>query len=302
MSTKIYHGYKINGVYSLRELHRLLNPFRQKVEAAAQQMFMQKVASQAVQILDTIAIGGKISSSHARDWVKMGPKTYTARAVALFDAFDSVCKAIKSSARDPMWDLGCAVTILPVRARIHSKTEDLLLALLHADQKEYAKLWGSLRGVEEWPYWDNTDPPEDIPYREWRRRGRIWDQALWNHDTPNVSGYVVECLNAHNLKWPEPGDCYRNQPKYRDRLKFWTHERMLRDWLCKNKHGKLPKTKDVSTFLQYSRSPQAKPIRVKVRAKLSLLLKRRYTTKDFKEEFGPDTVVKDGEEAKKQVV
>jgi len=30
-------------------------------------------------------------------------------------------------------------------------------------------------GLEDFRYWNNTDEPEDVSRREWKRRGRIWD-------------------------------------------------------------------------------------------------------------------------------
>jgi len=37
-------------------------------------------------------------------------------------------------------------------------------------------------GVEDFRYWNNTDEPEGMSMREWKRRGRIWDEQ---HDWEN---------------------------------------------------------------------------------------------------------------------
>jgi len=34
----------------------------------------------------------------------------------------------------------------------------------------------TIPGVEDFRYWNNTDEPEGMSMREWRRRGRIWDE------------------------------------------------------------------------------------------------------------------------------
>lgn len=37
--------------------------------------------------------------------------------------------------------------------------------------------------LEDYAYWDNTDPPDDVPYEEFEARGKVWDalsdQKLW---------------------------------------------------------------------------------------------------------------------------
>jgi len=55
----------------------------------------------------------------------------------------------------------------------------------------YAIPWGQefehraleLPYVEDFAYWDNTDPPENVSDEEWKRRGEIWEEVClrrWN--------------------------------------------------------------------------------------------------------------------------
>lgn len=47
MSTKIFKGYRINGVKSLRDLHLRLKKFRQQVEGEAKHQFKVQIARTA---------------------------------------------------------------------------------------------------------------------------------------------------------------------------------------------------------------------------------------------------------------
>jgi copper chaperone CopZ len=35
--------------------------------------------------------------------------------------------------------------------------------------------------VEDYSYWNNTDPPEDMPYSKWEARGKMWDKVCLEH-------------------------------------------------------------------------------------------------------------------------
>jgi hypothetical protein len=57
-------------------------------------------------------------------------------------------------------------------------------------RKAYVIPWGEFHSRVEWPEWaedyhyqNQTDPPEDIPYAQFRKRGKVWDKVClddWN--------------------------------------------------------------------------------------------------------------------------
>lgn len=47
---------------------------------------------------------------------------------------------------------------------------------------EYMK---SIKEVEAYGYWDNTDMPEGMTTREWKARGKVWDK-YWNPGRPTI--------------------------------------------------------------------------------------------------------------------
>jgi len=97
--------------------------------------------------------------------------TWSHRVMATMDMFREIAK---ESFRRPWFDLECGWKIwIPEKGRF-----------------TFASPWGEheLRGnlvmpdyVEDYPYWDNTDPPEGMRdgagYRRWRRRAKDWKCA-----------------------------------------------------------------------------------------------------------------------------
>jgi hypothetical protein len=81
----------------------------------------------------------------------------------------------KTKTRDPDADVSCEACV-----RRYG------LALLYTENEEMRKAWESLEFegepvVKPWPYWNNTDKPDDLTDEEWDRRGKDCDEALGGH-------------------------------------------------------------------------------------------------------------------------
>lgn len=71
-----------------------------------------------------------------------------------------------------------------------------------------------LPGVENYEYWDHTDPPDNIPYEAWQRRGEEWDSVLpssipakdgfcfqlYSHASDIIPGITPEQFSAFYLE------------------------------------------------------------------------------------------------------
>ena len=53
--------------------------------------------------------------------------------------------------------------------------------------------------AEEYHYQNQTDRPEEIPTREWNRRGEIWDEIFTAYDTPAEAGLVYRVINSNRI-------------------------------------------------------------------------------------------------------
>jgi hypothetical protein len=71
---------------------------------------------------------------------------------------------------------------------------------INADGFAYVIPWGEHwirkdlklpKWCEDFCYWNNTDPPDDIPYEEFKKRGEIWDPMITNWDAYRMAHPVV---------------------------------------------------------------------------------------------------------------
>lgn len=62
-------------------------------------------------------------------------------------------------------------------------------ALLYdrTDRDTLTGIWEGLGVAEPWPYWNNTDRPDDVDADEWAFRHRTWDRIL-GEDPPSARG------------------------------------------------------------------------------------------------------------------
>lgn len=68
--------------------------------------------------------------------------------------------------------------------------------------KAYMILYGSVwpnhyvpPGAEDYCYWNNTDPPDDVTNRAWEVRSKTWDRVVLNHDW-DATRMVHTIINA----------------------------------------------------------------------------------------------------------
>lgn len=112
---------------------------------------------------------------------KLDRDTWDCRVMHITDMFREIAKKAQ---RWPPFDLECGWKVW----------------LPQAGRWAYASPWGEhyTRAdlefpayVEDYPYWDNTDEPEGMTMREWRRRGRNWKCATEPGGEANCVQLVV---------------------------------------------------------------------------------------------------------------
>lgn len=72
------------------------------------------------------------------------------------------------------------------------------LALLFAQRNTYRTAFESISGVEPWPYWDNTDRPDDVSEAEWEERRDTWDRVLPFGTAPSTVGLSWSLLGLYD--------------------------------------------------------------------------------------------------------
>ena len=73
----------------------------------------------------------------------------------------------------------------------------IFLGIAYTDHDEWFNKWLKMPLVEEYGYWNNTDPPDDIPYKKFRKRGEVWDKALGPKGIPSMYGFNIEVNNPY---------------------------------------------------------------------------------------------------------
>lgn len=163
MSTKIYNGYRIVGIKTIKQLL----DFHKKVRAAllpkVDELYIKAYWATCELIVASLVDGSK----------DVAGVPYASRKLSLGYNTRCVLKALGDnpsrsySVFDPRIQIGYAWS--------HKGS---LLVYYIAHLRDLEKLWEAIEGVESYPYWDNTDPPDDMTWRQWKARGDEWDRIF----------------------------------------------------------------------------------------------------------------------------
>lgn len=196
MSTKIYNGYRIPQT-TLAAWQSTLPALIKDFQAQARELAMPLLVSPLVRKLDCSdewrapdLSGSEVEpSSDSSD----GP----ARACDAMD--ERLLKSFINSAwklqREPVFDGQCLLMVKPYG-------EDLLVGLF-AENRVLSELAKSVFGLEEFGYWDNTDPDEDCSEEAWAYREKAWEEALGNDSWVTAGFLGLELTSVRFFK-----DCF----------------------------------------------------------------------------------------------
>jgi hypothetical protein len=189
VSTKIHNGYMLP-MLSLQKLTARLIDFHGRAQQKANDLFALRVVADAVEQIDREQLGLEpswyfINSRLERRHI-WGPQTSV-----VFEAEQFVRarhrSVYASGKRDPRYDFGCQVCVIPAKDRV--------LAMLYTEQEVLEAEWEATPGVTPFPYWDNTDPPGGMSDEAWEARGRIWDAAIPS-GVPAKHGFSVTPIDG----------------------------------------------------------------------------------------------------------
>lgn len=112
-------------------------------------------------------------------------------------------KVRRTHQRDPEYDFDCDLSVYPGNPWT-------FVVLISEPSRGYDEVWQATPGVEEYPYWDSTDPPDGWTYEKWSRiRGGQWRRRL--DSTP----LVWSLYHEYGGPVPPTGDDLVNtQPHY----------------------------------------------------------------------------------------
>jgi len=164
MSTKIYDGLRVatpEGKGMLR--------FRKEVFDTAEPLLREgydrMVAMKSVDMLDRFMVKGEVPEGIDRE--KPDCSVTGVMTKFLMDKAKEMSKDLR--ARDPEHDFTFSLSVYPF--------DDFTLLFPICEQKNVIEAIGTIQGIEEYGYWNNTDQPDEVTDEEWKERGKLWEEA-----------------------------------------------------------------------------------------------------------------------------
>jgi hypothetical protein len=197
MSTKIYNGFKFADP-NLSVIHRHIMDWRNELRPLHQKAANMFVAEIAINIFD-----GE----------RMRPGSQTGKT-PLMDAittlWDQQAEVKKTQRRNPLVDFEFTLSLLPFEGQVFGIT--------YTEQREWQRIWMAKPFIIDFAYWDNTDPPEELPDAEWEERGRVWGTVLDGAimSAPSMAGFSADC--THEGLFPDTDNVVAILPSFEDRV------------------------------------------------------------------------------------
>ena len=186
MSIKLYNGYRIDRC-DLQTLQERMILVRDQARKVCKRMVANAIYGLLIQMFDNKVVG--LSSTLMDEAKENNRNRFLPWASASLYVMDAFRKALKSDVRNPSYDFGMNVCIIPHNNKI--------FALLFTEKNEYRTLWEGQPWVSKYPYWNNCDKPRNVSYRAWNVRYKEWMAALGKDAVPSRVGFTFEFVSAY---------------------------------------------------------------------------------------------------------
>lgn len=299
MSTKIYNGYRIRNVKSLKDFQNTkLKPFIDNSIKCVEEKIQQTIIKQSVEWFDNCCFGHtpsfQIYDYWGDDLIENRILESRILNLARCNYHGHWTKIEKTKLRDPGFDCSISLTILPYN---HST----YFLMLFTEMPEIEKLFEKIEGIEYYGYWDNTDPLEGYTWKQWEKRGEQWDKVFCRNYIPSHNGFNIDIVNNNTnlepltLMFLSGGDKIKNHllnaiesysyNNYDKRVEKKT-ESLIIDKIMKRKRERLSTEDTFHDGLKYYNKARKiikrKPdILNKYKQKVSDILKEKITTEDI---------------------
>ena len=218
MSTKIFNGYRLPASANLPAMARDINS---RANIAVRVPALRAVAAVAMCLIADPPPDGRSSLEDTLWWLtndQVKPehirRTARGRGTVLMQAaeiVDLTQKALRQpiARRVPLLDLTFSYTVMDDPA-----DPGWLYATLYTEQPVFEQVWLETPGVEAFPYWNNSDRPDELTEAAWDERRDIWERVLPGWTPPARIGLcwnfvleqplATECLSHDEAAWLTP--------------------------------------------------------------------------------------------------
>lgn len=198
MSTKIYNGYRLtNPPKNLKEVRDILFRFKEQAMTYYRKKYYGLVARDIVRIFDDALILQEVDykfphyvddkimetihdqNKHSSIW---GVVTSSVNRRA--DISKKQTSRVHEFSR---YEFYCNITILPCN--------DQVFLLMFTEERGIQDMFDKMEGIEEYPYWDNSDQPDGMTWEEWKERGVEWDEAIGT-GVPSQNGFGIDIIDG----------------------------------------------------------------------------------------------------------
>lgn len=210
MSIKIYDGFRLPSM-DLGTLLTHIREFRQELIHLIEDRITDFLARRAIDELDKAVIFEK----------SLEPSPFLS---VLFRCWEDQKRILSDGLRNPEIDFGCSFTFFPV--------EKGFLGICFTEQRDFLNRWFSRPFVESYPYWNNTDPPDDVSLEEWGLRSDCWESALGESKVPDREGFSITVIPVDVGFAPSVDDVLARLPDLERRSRKVAAELILREKLA----------------------------------------------------------------------
>lgn len=229
MSTHIEHGSRLR-VKTIAELHAVMQTFSRQVEEVARDLYARQTVALVYQILDEAVLQSTDEAFYEavrqefatqpiddpRPFLETDLRWIVCQIVGHHQA-----KIARTQERDPLYDWGCHLSVIPHKTGVY--------VLLYAEQTAYHDLWLAMPEVEDYAYWNHTDPPEGVSEARWERRRQRWD-AVMPDGVPSHAGMTIDIydplIDWENRLWEVKPEYL---PDYASRVRHWAFDRLVHE-------------------------------------------------------------------------
>jgi hypothetical protein len=180
----------------------------------------------------------------------------------------------RTGRRDTEVDFGFEISVIPMESGI--------LGYVFSEQSDFRDLWRSHPLVEDYAYWDNTDPDGSVSAEAWEQRERDWDTALTvdGRSVPfSVAGFSLDLVDPY-LPHPEVAEILRRVPPFERRLEKLACGRVLDRRIKEEWERQGRPDRDFSLIFgaqEWTETPEGRSAVAAERARLEPLLPREVT-------------------------
>jgi hypothetical protein len=187
----------------------MLSDFRKEILPKAERKLTERVVSKAVSIFDA-----KIHIKNEKD-------------IKFWDCFWEVAWAAHDERRKGLnsyYDVEVSVFLYPIKT--------FTLGIIYTTETDFREYFFKQDFVEDYAYWNNTDPDVNVSKKEWEQRAKDWGSL--GHEPPDEIGFVRKIVPNDLMpmigheKWKE------FYPTKKERASNVARDILFQEWLNEN--------------------------------------------------------------------